>query len=146
LTYSTAAPKEGAAVMEIKHKFWLEKEGRVVFGYGRLTLLNAIMEFHSLHTAAKKLNMSYRAAWGRLKASEERLGIKLVETHAGVRGMALTNEGKTLLTLFDELEQGVDTYIRESGRKLSMMINVDATKFLFFHARSPSLPQEPGPA
>jgi molybdate transport system regulatory protein len=109
--------------MEIKHKLWLEKKGRVVFGHGRRTLLNAILEYRSLHAAAKKLNMSYRAAWGRLKASEERLGIKLVETHPGGRGMELTDEAKTLLILFDALEQGVDAYIRESGRRLSMMIN-----------------------
>jgi len=113
--------------MEIKHKVWLEKEGKVIFGHGRRTLLAAIMEFHSLHAAAKKLNMSYRAAWGRLKASEERLGIKLVESHAGGKGMELTNEAITLLELFDELEQGIDTYIREAGRNLSVIINHDTS-------------------
>ena len=33
------------------------------------------------------LEMSYRAAWGRLKASEERMGIKLVED--GIRDGSL---------------------------------------------------------
>ena len=81
------------------------------------------MEFHSLHAAAKKLNMSYRAAWGRLKASEQRLGIKLVETHAGAEGMELTAEAKKLLMLFDELERGINACIEDSGRELSVMID-----------------------
>jgi molybdate transport system regulatory protein len=113
--------------MKIKHKVWLEKEGKVVFGHGRRTLLAAISEFHSLHAAAKKLNMSYRAAWGRLKASEERLGIKLVEIHERGKGMELTNEAKTLLSLFDELERGIDAHIKDKGHNLSSIINHDTS-------------------
>ncbi|MBI4798570.1 MAG: LysR family transcriptional regulator, partial [Desulfarculus sp.] len=58
---------------------WLERDGRVLFGQGRQELLAAIVETGSLAGAAQKLGMSYRAAWGRLKASEERLGLALVE-------------------------------------------------------------------
>jgi hypothetical protein len=67
-------------VVKIKHKIWLERDGKVVFGKGREELLKAIEECHSLNAAAKKLQMSYRAAWARLKASEDRAGIKLVES------------------------------------------------------------------
>ena len=56
--------------MEIKYKIWIEKNGKVVFGKGRDNILKAIDEQRSLNAAAKKLEMSYRAAWGRLKASE----------------------------------------------------------------------------
>ena len=66
--------------MQIKYKILLDRNGEVVFGKGREALLRAIDESESLYGAAKKLNMSYRAAWGRLKASEMRLGIKLVAT------------------------------------------------------------------
>jgi molybdate transport system regulatory protein len=78
--------------MEIKHKLWLERDGHVIFGPGREGMLKAIEECHSLSAAAKKLRMSYRAAWGRLKASEERLGIKLVEMDNVKHGMHLTDE------------------------------------------------------
>lgn len=90
--------------MRIRHKIWLEKDGKVIFGSGRYELLEAIKESHSLNAAAKKLNMSYRAAWGRLKASEERLGMKLVERSQG-KGMYLTGEATTLLEQFGQLEQ-----------------------------------------
>lgn len=79
----------GGSKINIKHKIWLEKDGRVLFGHGRDKLLKAIEECQSLNAAAKKLNMSYRAAWGRLKASEDRMGCKLVEHQQG-RRMHLT--------------------------------------------------------
>lgn len=93
--------------MEIKHKIWLESEGRVIFGPGRDGLLKAIDEHHSLSAAARKLKMSYRAAWGRIKASEERLGIKLVENDHARQGMHLTDEAKTLMDCFDQLERDI---------------------------------------
>ena len=106
--------------MEIKHKIWLEKNGRVVFGQGRDNLLKAIEECKSLNAAAKKLNMSYRAAWGRLKASEERLGIKLVERSSG-EALRLTAEAKAFIEEFDRLERSIDTYLGEAGNRLKAL-------------------------
>jgi len=93
--------------MEIKHKVWLERDGHVIFGPGRDGLLKAINEYHSLSAAAKKLKMSYRAAWGRLKASEERLGMKLVEIDPAKQGMHLTDEAKKLIECFDQIERDI---------------------------------------
>ena len=104
--------------MEIKHKIWLEKDGKVIFGSGRYELFKAIEESHSLNAAAKKLNMSYRAAWGRVKASEERLGIKLVERAQG-KGMYLTDEAAKLFKQFDQLEQKTGIFLQKAGRALS---------------------------
>ncbi|MEI8172042.1 MAG: LysR family transcriptional regulator [Deltaproteobacteria bacterium] len=104
--------------MEIKHKIWLERGGRVVFGPGRDGLLKAINEYHSLSAAAKKLKMSYRAAWGRLKASEERLGMKLVEIDHARQGMHLTDEAKSLMDCFDQLEKDINHLLNEAHCKL----------------------------
>ena len=54
-----------------KIKLWLEVDGAVVFGGGRVALFQAIEETGSIKQAAEKLNMSYRAAWGKIKATEE---------------------------------------------------------------------------
>jgi molybdate transport system regulatory protein len=104
--------------MEIKHKVWLERDGRVIFGPGRDGLLKAIDEHHSLSAAAKKLKMSYRAAWGRLKASEERLGIKLVELEPAKQGMHLTEEAKKLIECFDQIERDIIHLLNEAHSKL----------------------------
>ena len=104
--------------MEIKHKIWLEKNGKVVFGPGRDVLFKAIDECHSLNAAAKKLDMSYRAAWGRVKASEERLGMKLVATESGRTGMQLTEEARILIRRFDQLDGAISSLLEEANRDL----------------------------
>jgi molybdate transport system regulatory protein len=105
--------------MEIKHKIWLEKDGRVVFGPGRDDLLKAIDGHRSLYAAAKHLKMSYRAAWGRLKASEERLGMKLVEVDSSKKsGMHLTAEAKKLIDSFDRLEGEIASIIEKTNEKI----------------------------
>ncbi|MGZ3636097.1 MAG: winged helix-turn-helix domain-containing protein [Syntrophales bacterium] len=97
--------------MEIRHKLWLERNEKTVFGKGREELLRSIDEMHSLYAAAKKLNMSYRAAWGRLKASEARLGLKLTCSDGQGKGMHLTPEAKELLEKFDRLEHDVESFL-----------------------------------
>lgn len=104
--------------MKIKHKLWLEKNDRVIFGPGRFELLEAIEECQSLSAAAKKLKMSYRAAWGRLRASEERLGMPLVELTDNRQGMRLTEEAKKLKDAFVELEIKIDGLLKEYQAKL----------------------------
>ena len=111
--------------MEIKYKIWIEKDGKVVFGQGREELFQAIDECRSLNAASKKLNMSYRAAWGRLRASEERLGVKLVESDTAKKGMTLTPAGKALLDKFRQLEKDADVYLRKTGRELASLMESD---------------------
>jgi molybdate transport system regulatory protein len=106
--------------MEIKHKLWIEENGKVLFGQGRDSLLRAIEEHSSLQAAAKKLNMSYRAAWGKIRASEARLGIPLVECGRG-KAMALTKEARQLLIQFEEIEQDIDSILAKANRKISFL-------------------------
>ena len=109
--------------MEIRYKIWLEKDGKVVFGHGRETLFLAIEECHSLNAAAKKLGMSYRAAWGRLRASEARLGIKLVDTDGAGKAMSLTPAAKELLERFIKLEKHAKRYLQKASTELSAVLD-----------------------
>ena len=86
--------------MEIKFKIWLEKDGHALFGEGRDQLLKAIDECHGLYGAAKKLKMSYRAAWGKIKLTEERIGKKIVETGEDKK-LHLTKDAKKILDEFE---------------------------------------------
>jgi len=92
-----------------KIKLWLEVDGEVVFGGGRVALFQAIEETGSIKQASEKLNMSYRAAWGKIKATEERLGLRLVQRQAGGRksGAELTPKGKELLQIYRNYRQNV---------------------------------------
>jgi molybdate transport system regulatory protein len=98
--------------MKIRHKIWLESDGKVIFGHGRHELFRAVEACGSLNAAAKKLGMSYRAAWGRVRASEQRLGIPLIEKGSHEKGGHLTEEAKHLLKQFEELEERINACIR----------------------------------
>jgi molybdate transport system regulatory protein len=65
--------------------------------------------------------MSYRAAWGRLRASEDRLGIKLVESDAK-KGLTLTPAAKGILEKFSRLEKEADACLQRTSRELSVLL------------------------
>lgn len=107
--------------MEIKSKLWIEVDGRPVFGRGRRYLLEAIDKYGSINQAAKEINISYRKAWGYIKAMEERLGFRLVERQTGGRnggGATLTADARAFLKKYAELEQGIQESVDERFRAI----------------------------
>lgn len=88
-------------------KIWIEDEqGHVVFGEGRYRILEAIDRMGSLQAAAKELKMSYRALWGKIKATEIRTGKPLVVREG--RGSKLTPFAKKLMNRYQELQTSID--------------------------------------
>jgi molybdate transport system regulatory protein len=103
--------------LSVRSKIWLVLDDKIVFGHGRAALLQTIKEEGSLSAAAKKLNISYRHAWGYLQASERRLGFKLLSTSiggSGGGGAALTEKAEALLKRYQDLHTWVN---REANKK-----------------------------
>lgn len=100
--------------MQIRSKLWIEVEGKPVFGRGRRFLLEAIDTYGSINQAAKEINISYRKAWGYIKAMEERLGFKLIERQTGGRnggGATLTEEAREFLRKYEAMERGINEIV-----------------------------------
>ena len=53
---------------KIKSRIWIEADGEILLGEGRVALLHAINDLGSLSKAAKSLNMSYKKAWSLIDA------------------------------------------------------------------------------
>ncbi len=107
--------------MEIKSKLWIEVDGKPVFGRGRRFLLEAIDRCGSINQAAKEINISYRKAWGYIKAMEERLGFKLVDRQTGGRdggGATLTKDAKDFLKKYEALEEGIKELVDSRFRNI----------------------------
>ena len=107
--------------MNIKSKVWIEENNKPVFGSGRKALLEAIERNGSINRAAQEMNMSYRKAWGALRAMEERLGVKLVERQTGGRdggGAALTDDARMFLNKYEALEKGIQELVDERFRSI----------------------------
>jgi molybdate transport repressor ModE-like protein len=57
--------------------------------------------------------MSYRVAWKRLKASEERMKKKLVETGIKKKSLHLTSEVRAIIERFEKLEKDVENILHK---------------------------------
>jgi molybdate transport system regulatory protein len=107
---------EAAMNFRVRTKIWIENDqGKLVIGTGRLKILEAIMELGSMNKAAQKLKQPFRAVWGKIRATEERCGFKLIS--ANKEGTILTREGLELLwaylRLHNRCERFTDTQFQE---------------------------------
>lgn len=104
--------------MKISYRVWIEKNGVPVFGKGVESLLVLIDETGSLHRAAEKLNMSYRAAWGRIRQYENRLGFELIEKgRHGRTGAKITDEGRVIMEKFKIIDSRIKNLFDEPDLK-----------------------------
>jgi molybdate transport system regulatory protein len=111
----------GGERVEPRFKLWIEEEGDLVFSNGRAGLLRRIADGGSLTAAAREMGMSYRAAWGKLKECEERLGFKLLATRSGGRGgggTVLTPEAQEFLARFEAWRARTEAEIQASFAEL----------------------------
>lgn len=93
------------------HRVWIEQDGRVVLGKGRVLLLEAIERERSIRKAAASVGMSYRRAWLLVQSMNEAARKPLVETATGGSrggGTALTEHGRSAIAVFYRLEATVD--------------------------------------
>jgi molybdate transport system regulatory protein len=99
--------------MRARYRVWLEEDGPV-FGDGLAELLGAVAELGSLRAAAARMGMSYRAAWGRVRRSEDRLGWRLVRYQVGGRaggGAAITPRGQHFLAGYADFRRRLDAEV-----------------------------------
>ncbi len=107
--------------LDIKSKIWIEVSGEPVFGRGRRFLLEAIDTHGSINRAAQEVDISFRKAWGYIRAMESRLGGKLVERRTGGKnggGALLTAEARDFLKKYADLEKGIQEIVDNRFRAI----------------------------
>jgi molybdate transport system regulatory protein len=111
--------------MKVLSKTWVVSAGgQIVFGEGRLRMLELVDRLGSMNKAAAQMKMSYRTLWGKLHRTEEELGIRLIETSVGgggAGGSKLTREARDLMKKYRDLNSKVmtvadSTFLRIFGR------------------------------
>ena len=91
---------------KIKSRIWIEADGNILLGKGRVSLLKAIEETGSLTKAARSLGMSYKKAWTLINAVNSRAQKPVIKTTIGGKGgggATLTDYGKSLVSSFDSI-------------------------------------------
>ncbi|MBT8272321.1 MAG: LysR family transcriptional regulator [Bacteroidia bacterium] len=92
----------------IKSRIWIEADGHILLGEGRISLLKAIGQTGSLSKAAKSLNMSYKKAWSLIDAVNARAKTPVITTSIGGKGgggAELTDYGKSLINAFETINK-----------------------------------------
>jgi molybdate transport system regulatory protein len=95
-------PESGVVV---KSKVWLEKDGKLLMGWGRATLLERIDELGSISAAARSMKLAYRNAWLWVEAMNRLAPSPLVvKSTGGSRGgyARLTEEGRKIVKEYKE--------------------------------------------
>jgi molybdate transport system regulatory protein len=108
------------AAMKVKSRIWIEVDGTPFLGNGRIQLLKAVNQTHSMSSAAKSLNMSYKKAWRMLNeinasAKEPVLDKKIGGKDGG--GTHLTPYGEELILRFENLNAACITFLEDEFKK-----------------------------
>ena len=107
--------------MRARFKLWIEKDDELVFSGWRALLLETIAEAGSLSEAAERLGVHYRIAWGKVRQMEKRLGVKLVEGHAGGAGgggATLTPAGEEFVRRYRQLHEEMQADVERKFAEL----------------------------
>ena len=102
--------------LEIRSKIWIERRGggNVVLSEWRVELLEAIDAHGSLSRAAEALDIPYRTAWERVKATESEIGFRLLDSESGGLdggGSSLTPRARELCRRFRRISGGIQEVV-----------------------------------
>ena len=99
---------------KIKSRIWIEFNGRIFLGEGRVKLLKAIERTGSLSKAAKTLDMSYNKAWKLIDSFNRTTKKPVVVKNTGGKGgggTKITPYGKKLIDDFERINKNCWKYL-----------------------------------
>ena len=117
--------------LSVKSKIWFVRGNEHFFGSGLARLFKQVDRLGSLRQAAEFEGMSYRYAWGLIKAAEKNLGMKFLTRSKGGKhggGSTLSAEGKKKLKAFYDMEKKVRDYAEKRFAKLQLQGQDDNNK------------------
>jgi len=100
----------------IRGRIWVEKEGELYMGWGRVLLLERIDKFGSIAAAARSMRLGYRNAWLWVEAINRLAPAPLVEKTAGGAGgghARLTEEGREAIAQYKELRAKFEEFLKD---------------------------------
>ena len=91
--------------LRLKSRQWIVDENdKIIIGEGRKEIFENIERTGSINQTAKIMRMSYKGVWSKIKATEDSMKLKLVDTDKK-RGSQLTKAGKDLLEKYEDMKQ-----------------------------------------
>jgi molybdate transport system regulatory protein len=101
-------------------------EKNIAFGPGKAELLALVAETGSIGRAAKRMGMSYMRAWSLIQTMNQSFKKPLVSAAHGGRGggggAKLTETGRSVLALYQEMEKAALTATRTDWRAMQRLL------------------------
>ena len=97
-------------------RIWVEKDGELYLGWGRVILLQRIAELGSIAAAARSMKLGYRNAWLWVEAMNRLAPVPLVEkVTGGEKGghAVLTDEGRRAIEIYRKVREKFQTFIKQ---------------------------------
>lgn len=104
----TTHPYKGETDYRINGRIWVEKDGKLYLGWGRIILLERIDEFGSISAAARSMKLGYGNAWLWIDSMNRLARTPLVEKSAGGKKggySRLTAEGRKAIIQYRGLRE-----------------------------------------
>jgi len=108
---------------KIRSRLWIEADGEILLGEGRVWLLKEIEKTGSLTKAAKSMGMSYKKAWSLINTISSRAEFPVLITTIGGKsggGTVLTTYGKTLIKTYETINENCWKFLDEQISKSNL--------------------------
>ena len=125
------AKKKTVASPAFRGRVWIDGPEGTFIGFGRVVLLERIMEHGSITRAAKSMQMAYRHAWDLVDSMNRQAGEPFVELSTGGKGgggARVTAAGKKAIMLFRRFSEDLQTFLKREGKKLLPILNIKRSR------------------
>jgi molybdate transport system regulatory protein len=111
-------PKPG-----FRGRVWIDGPEGTFIGYGRVVLLERIIEHGSITKAAKSMEMAYRHAWELVDSMNRQARKPFVEVAAGGKGgggARVTADGRYAIKVFWQFHKDLQEFLKREEKKLKL--------------------------
>ncbi len=121
-------PAHGAKIEKtvkpgFRGRIWIDGPEGTFLGFGRVVLLERIMEHGSITKAAKSMKMSYRHAWDLVDSMNRQARSPFVELATGGKGgggAQVTEAGRHAIKVFRQFHKDLEAFLTKEEKKLGL--------------------------
>jgi molybdate transport system regulatory protein len=121
-----AVRKKPAASPSLGGRVWIDGPDGTFIGYGRVVLLERIMEHGSITRAARSMQMAYRHAWDLVDSMNRQAEEPFVELSTGGKGgggARVTKAGEQAIELFWRFAEDLRTFLKKEEKKILPLLS-----------------------
>jgi molybdate transport system regulatory protein len=104
-------------------RIWIDGPEGTFVGYGRVVLLERIIEHGSITKAAKSMEMAYRHAWDLVDSMNRQAKEPFVEVATGGKGgggARVTKAGERAIKVFWQFHKDLQGFLEREQKKLKL--------------------------